>query len=90
MHIIISWVIINNYNPSILRTVMLAIFTEPTNTIRFSINCIKYDHNILLASAVVSTTDGEDANAENIMQESTIIAPSKHTPAYDFRNATPV
>jgi len=73
MHIIISWIIINDYNPSILRTVILAIFTEPTSTIKFSINWMKYDHSILLASAVASTTGGEDANAENMMQESTII-----------------
>ena len=31
--------------------------------------------------AVESTTGGLDAKTEKIMQESTIMAPSKHTPA---------
>ena len=49
-----------------------------------------YFHTCVTAAAEVSTTGGELANKENIIQASTITAPSKQTPVNDLRNVLPI
>ena len=43
---------------------------------------------MVTAAASGSTTGGDDANSEKIMQASTTIAPSRHTAAYDFKKTS--
>ena len=45
---------------------------------------------MVTAAAPGSTTGGDDANSEKIMQASTTIAPSRHTAAYDFKKLLPI
>ena len=49
-----------------------------------------YFHTCVTAAAFASTTGGELANNEKIIQERTIIAPSKHTAQYDLRKLLPI
>ena len=49
-----------------------------------------YDQIIDAAAADVVTTGGEAANTENIIQDITITAPSRHTTAYDFMKLMPI
>lgn len=48
-----------------------------------------YFHDCATTDALESTTGADDANNENIMQERTIITPSKHTALYDFKKFLP-
>ena len=45
-----------------------------------------YVHSIEIADASASMLGEEPANLEKMIHAKTIIAPSKHTPIYDFKN----
>ena len=53
--------------------------TVPTKTNILNINSPMYFQTCVTATALESTTGGDDANKLNIIQDNTIIAPSKQT-----------
>jgi hypothetical protein len=78
------------YSPIISRTTLSAILTAPTSTSMLKINSPIYAQTIVTALALPSTTGGEAANTEKMMQASTMIAPSRQTAAYPLRKALPM
>ena len=64
-------------------------FQVPTSTNILNINSPIYFQTCVTAAAFASTTGGELANNEKIIQERTIIAPSKQTAQYDLRKLFP-
>ena len=62
----------------------------PTSTSILNITSPIYDQIIDAAAADASTTGGEAANTENMIQDITITAPSRQTAAYDFMKLIPI
>ena len=67
------------HNPIISLTILSEIFIVPTKTNILNINSPMYFQTCVTAAALESTTGGDDANKLNIIQDNTIIAPSKQT-----------
>ena len=77
--------------PNISFTILSAPLISPTNISILKITSPIYFHIIVTVVIDVSILGVLVlANAENIIHASTITAPSKHTPTYDFINAFPI
>ena len=64
--------------------------TAPVNTSKLKISSPIYAHTVVTALAPTVTTGSAAENTENMIHASTMIAPSRQTAAYDFRNDLPI
>lgn len=78
------------YSPNISLTTLSAIFTAPVSTSRLKINSPMYAHTIVTGLEFTSTTGWLEANTLKMIHPSTMMAPSRHTAAYDFRKLLPM